>query len=179
MRAEAHSANPTAGATLSAILPPALIPPPGGVAAGYWPFRTEIDPRPLMARMARLGVRLALPVTPARGEDAPLSFRLWSPDTKLSPGAFRVHEPVETSETVEPDLVLVPLLAFDRAGHRLGYGAGHYDRTLAALRAGRTISAIGLAFAAQQVERLAADPHDEKLDGVVTERAYTAFGKDH
>jgi 5-formyltetrahydrofolate cyclo-ligase len=177
-RARAHSANPMAGATLSAVFPRALLPRPDAVVAGYWPFRTEIDPRPLMGRLARLGARLALPVTPAKGSDAPLSFRLWTPGGALAPGAFRVHEPGEDCETVAPDLLLVPLLAFDRSGRRLGYGAGHYDRTLAGLRAARPTPAIGLAFAAQEVERVPTDPHDQHLDGVVTERAYTAFEKD-
>src|SRR5262245_27983586 len=99
-----------------------------------------------MARMARLGVTLAHPVTPPRGSDAPLSFRLWTPGSALSSSAFRTLEPGADSETVTPDVLLVPLLAFDRAGGRLGYGAGHYDRTLEALRAGRTVAAIGLAF---------------------------------
>jgi 5-formyltetrahydrofolate cyclo-ligase len=178
VRAQAQACNPVAGDTLSAHLPRALIPQPGAVAAGYWPFRSEIDPRPLMARLARSGVRLALPVTPGKGSDAALSFRLWRPDRPLAPGAFRVHEPDPECETVEPDLLLVPLLAFDRTGHRLGYGAGHYDRTLAELHARKPIVAIGLAFAAQEVDRIPADGHDQILDGVVTERAYIGVRKD-
>ena len=178
VRARANSANPVAGATLAAVFPRGLLPRPEAVVAGYWPFRTEIDPRPLMARLQRLGAGLALPVTPAKGSDAPLSFRRWSAGALLSPGAFRVHEPGEECETIEPDLLLVPLLAFDRRGHRLGYGAGHYDRTLAALRARRPTVAIGLAFAAQEVERVPTDPHDQLLDGVVTERVYSASRKD-
>jgi 5-formyltetrahydrofolate cyclo-ligase len=177
-RARAHSVNPVAGATLSAVFPRDLLPRAKAVVAGYWPFRTEIDPRPVMQRLARLGARLALPVTPAKGADAALSFRLWTPGEPLAPGAFGVPEPGEACETVEPDLLLVPLLAFDRSGRRLGYGAGHYDRTLAALRAARPVRAVGLAFAAQEVDRVPTDAHDQHLDGVVTERAYIAFGKD-
>ena len=177
-RAEAHAANPTAGATLSAVLPRAALPPADAVVAGYWPFRTEIDPRPLMARLARLGVRLALPVTPPKGADAPLAFRAFSPETPLQRGAFGVPEPGPECETVEPELLLVPLLAFDRSGRRLGYGAGHYDRTLEALRAGRRIVALGLAFAAQEVGRTPVHAHDQLLDAVVTEARYIEVGKD-
>lgn len=177
-RAEAHAANPTAGATLSAVLPREALPPRGAVVAGYWPFRTEIDPRALMGRLARLGARLALPVTPPKGSEAPLTFRAWRPETPLQPGAFGVPEPGPGCETVEPDLLLVPLLAFDRSGRRLGYGAGHYDRTLEALRARRRVVALGLAFAAQEVERTPVHAHDQLLDAIVTEAAYIAVGKD-
>lgn len=177
-RAGAAAAHPLAGQTLSAVFPPALVPQPGSVVAGYWPFRSEIDPRPLLERLTRLGLKAALPVTPPKGSDEPLTFRLWDPAHNLARGHFGVHEPSPEAETVEPDLVLVPMLAFDRRGHRLGYGAGHYDRTLERLRALKPVTAIGLAFAAQEVERLPADPHDQKLDGVVTERAYIGFRKD-
>jgi len=177
-RAKAHAANPTAGATLSAVLPRAALPPSDAVVAGYWPFRTEIDPRPLMARLARLGARLALPVTPSKGSDAPLAFRAWRPETPLERGAFGVPEPGPECETVEPQLLLVPLLAFDRSGRRLGYGAGHYDRTLEALKAWRPIVALGLAFAAQEVSRTPVHAHDQLLDAVVTEASYIEVGKD-
>ncbi len=177
-RAEANAANPTAGATLSAVLPRDALPASGAVVAGYWPFRTEIDPRPLMARLARLGVRLALPVTPPKGSDAPLAFRAWNPETPLQRGAFGVPEPGPEAGTVEPELLLVPLLAFDRSGRRLGYGAGHYDRTIEALRAARPIIALGLAFARQEVERTPVHDHDQLLDAIVTEASYIVVGKD-
>jgi 5-formyltetrahydrofolate cyclo-ligase len=177
-RAKAQAANPTAGATLSAVLPREALPPAGAVVAGYWPFRTEIDPTPLMARLARLGARLALPVTPPKGSDEALTFRAWTPQTPLQTGAFGVPEPGPDCETVEPDLLLAPLLAFDRSGRRLGYGAGHYDRTLQALRARRRVTALGLAYAAQEVERTPVHDHDQLLDAIVTEAAYIAVGKD-
>jgi 5-formyltetrahydrofolate cyclo-ligase len=177
-RARAHGAHPLAGATLSAIFPRERLPAAGAVVSGYWPFRTEIDPRPLMARLARAGARLALPVTPPKGSDAPLSFRLWTPGAPLKPGPFRTPKPGEDCETVTPDLLLVPLLAFDRMGHRLGYGAGHFDRTLEALRAAGPVFAAGLAHAAQEVSRVPAQPHDQVLDAIVTERAYIAVRKD-
>jgi 5-formyltetrahydrofolate cyclo-ligase len=177
-RAHAAAANPLAGETLSALLPARLVAGPGAVVSGYWPFRSEIDPRPLMRRLSQAGARLALPVTPERASHAPLTFRIWTPESVLAPGSFQVHEPPPESETVEPDLLLVPLLAFDRAGHRLGYGAGHFDRTLQRLRALKPLTAVGLAYAAQEVASLPADPHDEKLDGIVTEKAYIEVRKD-
>jgi 5-formyltetrahydrofolate cyclo-ligase len=177
-RGRAATRNPLAGETLAAIFPAAWLPDPGAVVSGYWPIRSEIDPRPLMRRLARLGARLALPVTPPRGSDGPLTFRLWTPDLALTVGGFGVHEPGADVPEVEPDLLLVPLLAFDGRLHRLGYGAGHYDRTLAGLRSRKPVRAVGLAFAAQAVDRLPEDPHDEVLDGVVTERAYSGFRKD-
>jgi 5-formyltetrahydrofolate cyclo-ligase len=176
-RGRLQKLNPLAGETAAALFPLALLPP-GAVVAGYWPFRSEIDPRPLMRRLARLGAIPALPVTPAKGSDAPLSFRVWRPASPLARSAFGVHEPDAGADPVEPDLLLVPLLAFDDRGHRLGYGAGHYDRTLARLKTFKPIAAIGLAFAAQQVARLPDDPHDEVLDGVLTERGYSAYRRD-
>lgn len=172
-RAALKAAHPTAGLTLSARLP--RLAGPAGVVAGYWPFRSEIDPRPLMARFARAGWRLALPATPAKGGDAPLTFRLWRPGDAMAPHPFGMAEPPPTAETVRPDLLLVPLLGFDAAGHRLGYGAGYYDRTLAALRATGPVRAIGLAFAGQAVERLPTGPHDQPLQAILTERAFIEF----
>ncbi len=169
-RAEARAADPDAGARLR--LSPELIPPRGAVVAGYHPFRTEIDPRPLMAAMETAGCVLALPSTPAHGSKAGLVFRRFDREHALAPSAFGVHEPPEHAELVTPDLVLVPLLAFDRTGARLGYGAGHYDRTLPRLAARPGFRALGLAYAAQEVDRLPAEPHDHPLDGFLTERAY-------
>ena len=172
-RAALHAAQPLAGLTLAARLP--RLDGATGVVAGYWPMRSEIDPRPLMARFARAGWRIALPVTPARETEAPLAFRLWSEGAALATHAFGMHEPHPDAETVRPEMVLVPMLAFDAAGDRLGYGAGHYDRTLQRLRAEGPIRAIGLAFAGQEAERLPADPHDQPLDAILTEREYRLF----
>jgi 5-formyltetrahydrofolate cyclo-ligase len=167
-------ANPGAGERIAIAFPEALLPAPGAVVSGYWPFRSEIDPRPLLTRLAALGARLALPVTPPKGSDQPLAFRLWADGDDLSPGHFPVHEPGEGAEVVEPDLILTPLLAFDRRGHRLGYGAGHFDRTLGRLRALKPVTVLGLAFADQEVARVPSGPHDQKLDGIVTEHGYIA-----
>ncbi len=172
-RARAARLNPLAGHTLAALFPRALAGE-GAVVAGYWPFRDEIDPRPLLRRLATLGHRLALPVTPPKGTDAPLVFRSWAFDAPLQPGHFRVPEPGPDREQVEPDVVLTPLLAFDSRGGRLGYGAGHFDRTLERLRALKPVIAVGLAYAAQAVDHLPVEPHDQPLDGVLTERGYAA-----
>jgi len=172
-RATLFAAQPLAGLTLAARLPRLGGAP--GVVAGYWPMRSEIDPRPLIARFARAGWRIALPVTPARGTLVPLGFRIWSEDAAMATHAFGMREPHPDAEVIRPDVVLVPLLAFDAAGHRLGYGAGHYDRTLQQLRAEGPVRAIGLAFASQKTPALTADPHDQPLDAVVTERDYRVF----
>ena len=142
------------------------------MVSAYWPFRTEIDPRPLMRRLIHAGARIALPVTPAKGSAEALRFKIWAAGDELHPGAFGVHEPHPGAEAAEPDLLLVPLLAFDRSGGRLGYGAGHYDRALERLRAIKPLRAIGLAFAAQEVDTVPTKTHDQPLDAILTERAF-------
>jgi 5-formyltetrahydrofolate cyclo-ligase len=137
------------------------------IVSGYWPIRNEIDPMPLMRHLAARGARLALPII--TGGDQPLIFRTWTADAQLLRGQLGIMEPSPQSATVEPDIVLVPLAAFDRAGHRIGYGAGHYDRTLLQLRASKPIAAIGLAFAVQEIETIPTLPHDVRLDYVLTE----------
>lgn len=141
--------------------------PPGAVVAGYAPIRGELDPNSLMQALAAQGARLALPVITARGQS--LRFRAWRPGDRLLPGPLGILEPSPAVAEIVPDIVLVPLAAFDRAGHRIGYGAGHYDRTLAQLRKSRVVTAIGLAFAAQEVEVVPALRHDVALDYVLTE----------
>jgi len=145
----------------------------GAVVAGYSPIRSEFDPTPLMRKLAGLGGRLALPVITAR--DAPLQFRAWTLDGKLQRGPLGIPEPSPEAAEIVPDILLVPLAAFDRSGHRIGYGAGHYDRTLAQLRALRTIIAIGLAFAAQEIPGVSASAHDARLDLVLTENETIDF----
>ncbi|MGO4712446.1 5-formyltetrahydrofolate cyclo-ligase [Bradyrhizobium sp. 2TAF24] len=141
---------------------------PGQVVAGYMPIRSEFDPQPLMRALAARGARLVLPVVVTR--DAPLLFRRWQPGDTLVRGGLGILEPAADAPLSDPHIVLVPLAAFDRAGHRIGYGAGHYDRTLARLRGqGGAPVTIGLAFAAQQVEHVPALPHDVPLDYIATE----------
>ena len=137
------------------------------VISAYWPIRDEADTRPLLAALAELGVTTALPVTGARGH--PLVFRAWKPGDAQNPGQMAIPEPLSTAAQVEPDVLFVPLAAFDRRGHRIGYGAGHYDCTLAQLRAKKPVVAIGIAFATQEMAEVPSEPHDQKLDFVLTE----------
>jgi 5-formyltetrahydrofolate cyclo-ligase len=146
---------------------------PGAVVAGYSPIRSEIDPAPLMQKLAEHGAQLALPVISAR--DLPLKFRAWSPGEKLKRGPLGILEPWLEAAEVIPDILLVPLAAFDRSGHRLGYGAGYYDRTLAPLRAAKNITALGLGFTAQEIPVVSASAHDARLDLVLTEDGIIDF----
>ncbi len=151
-------------------------PGSGTVVAGYWPLGSEMDVRPLMLRLAAAGVEMALPVT--RAGDMPLEFRRWRPGDVLEPGAHGVSQPKADAPVVVPAVLLVPLLAFDAAGWRLGDGAGYYDRPLAGLR-GRLLDArplaIGIAYAAQELPELPRHAGDQRLDGVVTERSARRF----
>jgi 5-formyltetrahydrofolate cyclo-ligase len=139
----------------------------GAIVSGYMPIKSEIDPLPLLRKLAAKGARLALPAVMARGKS--LAFRAWLPDDRLLMGPLGILEPSPAATEIVPDIMLVPLAAFDCQGHRIGYGAGHYDFTLAHLRRVKAITAIGLAFAAQEIEAVPALSHDERLDYVLTE----------
>ncbi len=139
----------------------------GAVVAGYSPIRSEVDPLPLMRKLAERGARLALPSVTARGHA--LIFRAWSPGDRLMLGALGIAEPSPAASEVVPEIMLVPLAAFDRLGHRIGYGAGHYDFTFAHLRKTRPVIGVGLAFAVQEIEAIPALSHDVALDYVLTE----------
>ncbi|MCG6882553.1 MAG: 5-formyltetrahydrofolate cyclo-ligase [Silicimonas sp.] len=139
-----------------------------GPVSFFWPIRSEIDTRPVMAELAATRV-VCLPLTHGRG--SPLTFHRWTPETRMVPDGFGVPVPEDTEEVV-PATLVVPMLAFDRFGHRLGYGAGHYDRTLAKLRPMAPVLAVGFAFEAQFVETpLPSEPTDQPLDLIVTEAA--------
>jgi 5-formyltetrahydrofolate cyclo-ligase len=140
---------------------------PGTIVSGYSPIRSEIDPAPLMRTIAARGARLALPAVMARGKS--LAFRAWSPHDRLMLGPLGILEPSPAAAEIIPDIMLVPLAAFDRLGHRIGYGAGHYDYTLAHLRKVKPVTTIGLAFAAQEIKAVPALQHDVALDYVLTE----------
>jgi 5-formyltetrahydrofolate cyclo-ligase len=147
------------------------VPPPAGeVVSGFWPIGQEIDIRPLLVALHERGHPIVLPETPRRGN--PLIFRLWRPGAVMVAERFGTLRP--GGEVRQPDFLLVPLLAFDRRGYRIGYGAGYYDRTLAALP-GRF--RLGVAYAAQQLDEVPAGPYDERLDAVATERG-VIFCKD-
>ena len=136
----------------------------GGPLSGFMPIRTEIDPTPAMAEAAAHGP-VGVPVI--EGEGQPLKFARWSPEADMVPGAFGAMIPVDP-QFFEPEIVIVPLLSFTRAGARLGYGGGFYDRTLEGLRAKRPTLAIGFAFAGQEGE-VPLEPTDQPLDLIVTE----------
>jgi 5-formyltetrahydrofolate cyclo-ligase len=140
---------------------------PGSIVSGYSPIRSEIDPAPLMQKLATEGARLALPCVTTRGKA--LIFRIWHPGERLMLGPLGIPEPSPAAAEVIPDIMLTPLAAFDRLGHRIGYGAGHYDFTFAHLRKAKHVVAIGLAFAAQEIEAVPALSHDVALDYVLTE----------
>ncbi|MCG5240358.1 5-formyltetrahydrofolate cyclo-ligase [Azospirillum doebereinerae] len=151
------------------------LPLPDGAVGGYWPFGSELDARPALIHLKRLGRSVGLPVSGPRG--TALLFRDWDPDELPLPGRYGILEPGEGRAVLLPSVLLVPLLAFDRTGHRLGYGAGYYDRTLDLLRAAGPVLAVGVAFAAQEIATVPCAEHDERLDWIVTERETLRIGK--
>lgn len=172
------------------------------VVSGFWPIGTEIDPRPLMQALANRGATLALPtiepplisgegdhvvvvglmpppnpppalrVSPLKS-GGNLLFRAFSFGDDLVEGPMKIMQPLGSAQEVSPDILLVPLLAFDGRGFRLGYGGGYYDRALAFLRAQKKVMAIGLAFAGQMVDQIPTEPHDAPLDAILTEEGLT------
>lgn len=171
-RKRLKAALPNAGRDLAAGLDAVLasLPAPPRTAAVYLPLGSEIDTAPLAVELARRGFALALPRVDAAG--SPLSFRTWTPGDPLEPDLQGCAAPLGSAPTVEPDLVFVPLVAFDAEGGRLGQGGGYYDRTLDGFAGPHRPAVIGLAFSGQAVERIPRDPHDQKLDGILTERGY-------
>ena len=167
LRARPALVHPSAGPALAEAVLRHCPPPQGALVAGFWPMGEEIDIRPLMQALAAAGHALALPVTPPRGQ--PLLFRRWHFGAPLMPGRFGTSVPPADAPAVTPDALLVPLLAFDAAGRRLGYGGGYYDRTLAALPGAW---ALGVAFAGQQVAKVPAGAHDVPLHGIATEAGF-------
>jgi 5-formyltetrahydrofolate cyclo-ligase len=145
--------------------------PSGAIVAGYWPVRSEADPRALMLALSRKGHPLALPCIAAK--HAPLTFRSWYEDHCLVANVFGIEEPEPHRAIVVPSVVFVPLLAFDAHGHRLGYGGGYYDRTLAGLPG---VTAIGIAYTGQEVSELPRHAHDHPLDMILTENGPRWFG---
>ena len=141
---------------------------PGTIVAGFMAVKNEINPVPLLEALRGRGAQLALPAIAGRGQ--PLVMRAYEFGAPLARGQWGIREPTPDAPEVEPDIVLVPLLAFDRGGGRIGYGAGYYDMTLARLRAKKKIAAIGLAFAVQETASVPVTPRDERLDLVLTER---------
>jgi 5-formyltetrahydrofolate cyclo-ligase len=145
----------------------------GTIVSGFMPLKSEVNPLPLMRKLTEQGARLALPVITGRGQ--PLVMREWTWGEPLVAGIWGIREPQPQARAVDPDIVLAPLLAFDRTGHRLGYGGGYYDLTIAQLRGRKTLAAVGLAFAAQEVSSVPVTPRDARLDLVLTERGVIDF----
>ena len=145
----------------------------GSVVGGYATHRDEADPSRLLARLAARGCLVVFPRVGAK--DQPLVFHVVPDGEALAAGTFGIREPSPRWPAVVPNVVLVPLLAFDGAGHRLGYGGGHYDRTLADLRANGSPLAIGVAFAGQEIAAVPGQRHDQRLDMVVTELGVRRF----
>ena len=146
----------------------------GAIIAGYAATRGEVDPFPLMAALANNGHALCLP----RTEGEKLSFHAWKPGDPLTIGRFNIHEPDAKAKERRPDLIIVPVVAFDQRGYRLGYGGGYYDRYLAKHRAKRTVKAIGIAYAGQERVDLPFEETDEMLDAVVTEERVIRFERE-
>jgi 5-formyltetrahydrofolate cyclo-ligase len=149
----------------------AIVVPPGAIVAAYWPIRDELDCRGVLTKLMDSGQPVCLPVV--LGDNLPLELRLWQEGAPLYPSGFGTLAPPDDAPHAEPDIVLMPLLGFDRLGTRLGYGGGYYDRTLKALR--HKPKLIGFAYAAQELEHVPREPHDVPLDAVVTEKGARIF----
>lgn len=143
------------------------------VIAGYYPAASELDSLPLLHRLAACGFRLALPVIEP---GFTLSFAAWTPAMPVEIGAYGIPRPAGPREPLQPDVLLAPLLAFDARGFRLGHGGGYYDRALSALRLRGKIIAVGLAFDEQEAQELPCEPHDQRLDWVLTPSGPRHFG---
>jgi 5-formyltetrahydrofolate cyclo-ligase len=138
------------------------------IVSAFYPYQSEIDARPLLGKLAGDGWTTALPIVIKRGE--PLEFRRWLPGEPTISGKWDIPRPTNDAPIVEPDVLLVPLLAFDRKGYRLGYGGGFYDRSIARLAAMKPITTIGLAYAAQEIDHVPHDTLDQPLNYIMTEK---------
>jgi 5-formyltetrahydrofolate cyclo-ligase len=168
-RRDALSASDRAAAAAAIAarpLPVAVVP--GAIVSGFSPLKSEINPIPLMRAFADAGAQLALPVVMGKGR--PLTMRAWTFGAPLNSGVWGIREPPPEAPEVFPDILIVPLLAFDRTGNRIGYGAGYYDMTIARLRAMKPVTTVGIAYAAQEIAEVPVTPRDATLDLVLTER---------
>jgi 5-formyltetrahydrofolate cyclo-ligase len=167
-RREALPADVRAAAAQAIAARPFPIAVPGGaIVSGFMPLKSEINPLPLLRKLAEAGAQLALPVVAGQGQ--PLTMRAFAFGDTLASGVWGIREPKPEAAEVFPDILIVPLLAFDRRGHRLGYGAGYYDMTINALRARKPVTAVGIAFAQQEIAEVPTTPRDARLDLVLTE----------
>ena len=145
----------------------------GQIVSGFMPMQSEINPLPLLRKFAAAGAKLALPAIAGRGK--PLIMRAYTFGDELARGQWGIREPKPQARAVDPDILIVPLACFDRAGHRIGFGAGYYDMTINALRAKKAITAIGVAFATQEIPQVPATERDARLDLVLTEKETIDF----
>jgi 5-formyltetrahydrofolate cyclo-ligase len=146
---------------------------PGTIVSGFMPLKSEINPLPLLKKLADAGAKLALPAIAGRGK--PLTMRAYAFGDEFARGQWGIREPKPEQPEVFPDVLIVPLACFDRAGHRIGYGAGYYDMTIHRLRTMKKVVAVGIAFAAQEIARVPATDRDERLDLVLTEKDVIDF----
>jgi 5-formyltetrahydrofolate cyclo-ligase len=182
LRLQAHAArsalSPTdradAAKTVSDLFFEHVTPGPGDVVAAYWPIRDELDCQPILVRLMEANTTVVLPAV--NGRDQPLDLRVWEQGTTLFASGFGTLAPSPLAPRAQPDIVLIPLLGFDRLGTRLGYGGGYYDRTLASLP--KKPKLVGIAFAAQELDLIPREPHDMPLDLLITEAGARQFGAD-
>ena len=151
----------------------ALYPSNNALISLYWPIRSEINTRPLIDALSLLGHTISLPIM--HQVKQPLVFRKFVPGDDLVKGPYGLSEPSDDKALIEPDIIFAPLAAFDRRGFRLGYGGGIYDATFTKLRNRKKITAIGLAYALQEIDQVPIEPHDQKLDYLITEREIISF----
>lgn len=175
LRRGAHEAVKDDAPLLLASQPFPVVPKPGAsVVSAFFPYQSEIDTRLLLGKLAGEGWTTCLPIVIVLGK--PLVFRRWRPGEPTVPGIWNIPRPSDEADVVEPDVLMVPMLAFDRKGYRLGYGGGFYDRTLGLLRKKKNVVAIGVAYAAQEVDSVPHGDHDQPLDFVMTEKGSFACG---
>jgi 5-formyltetrahydrofolate cyclo-ligase len=170
----ARAAGSGAGLAAAEHFLAAIRPEPGSAVSGYWPVGDEFDVRPLLARLVERGHPCCLPVVVGKGR--PLTFRRWEPGDVLRPATLGIPVPPPEAEEIVPATLLVPLLAFDDAGYRLGYGGGFYDMTIKALREQGGILAVGIAIAGQRVDAVPHGASDERLDWLLTEQGAIRIG---
>jgi 5-formyltetrahydrofolate cyclo-ligase len=165
---EAHDAASAMSALALALVEKLSTAGSAPVVSVYWPIRSELNTRALIETLCERDIKVALPIMMA--VKRPLLFRAFTPGDELAKGPFGLSEPSSDKAALEPNIVFAPLAAFDRKGYRLGYGGGLYDATLNALRAKHPVTAIGIAYAVQEADVIPTEPHDQKLDFIVTER---------
>lgn len=171
-RASSAAYGDEAGERVARAFTSAITLPPESVVSGYAPLKSEIDPMPLLRRLAQRGHVITLPFVEA--PDRPLRFKRWRPGDPLVTGQFGARHPAGRADFLEPDTLIIPLVAFDSDGYRLGRGGGFYDRTIAELKARKAVQTVGLAFSTQLILRVPRETHDERLDWIVTEEGALA-----